>query len=258
VDDPLEREADAVADHVMRMPDPPAGVSQNAPVLSRKCSAREAASTVDKNAAPVVERAVAAGGQGLDINTRGFMESRFARNFGDVRIHTDARAAESAQAVGARAFTVGRDVLFAPGEYQPQRDAGRRLFAHELVHTIQQSGGGAFVQREIPQNQGLGPSTSTPVQPMGNPAPPPARPDSGAFFSAYKDIGYSRWQGEGQRHEVWKFVGGAIGKSFDGRCRRRRLDHRRRKSDLSADPDERAMRSVRRAAPRRGDQGCRL
>jgi hypothetical protein len=55
-----------------------------------------------------------------------------------VRIHADARAAEAARAVRARAFTWGRNVVFAPGEYAPGTPRGRRLLAHELTHVVQQ------------------------------------------------------------------------------------------------------------------------
>jgi outer membrane protein OmpA-like peptidoglycan-associated protein len=68
----------------------------------------------------------------------------------DVRIHTDSRAAESAKAVNARAYTLGRDVVFGKDEYQPNSSVGRRLLAHELAHVVQQGGGaGAEVQREV-------------------------------------------------------------------------------------------------------------
>jgi outer membrane protein OmpA-like peptidoglycan-associated protein len=72
-------------------------------------------------------------------------------NLNDVRVHTDARAAESARAVNARAYTVGRDVVFGQGEYDPQSSAGRRLLAHELAHVVQQTSGsnGQQVQREV-------------------------------------------------------------------------------------------------------------
>ena len=60
-------------------------------------------------------------------------------DFSPVRIHADARAAESAQSVNARAYTVGRDIVFGPGQYAPDTAAGRRLLAHELTHVIQQS-----------------------------------------------------------------------------------------------------------------------
>jgi len=81
------------------------------------------------------------GGQAMDGGTRQFMESRFGHDFGQVRIHTDSRAAESASAIQARAYTSGRDIVFGQGQYQPESDNGKRLLAHELAHVGQQGGG---------------------------------------------------------------------------------------------------------------------
>lgn len=67
----------------------------------------------------------------------------------EVRIHTGARASEAARAVNARAYTVGRDVVFGEGEYQPESSSGRRLLAHELAHVLQNKGNGTQVQREV-------------------------------------------------------------------------------------------------------------
>jgi hypothetical protein len=91
-------------------------------------------------APPIVEEALANGGGSLPDGLRADMEHRFAHDFSNVRVHTHARAAESAAAVGARAYTVGRDVAFAAGEYAPYTGAGRRLIAHELAHVVQQHG----------------------------------------------------------------------------------------------------------------------
>jgi hypothetical protein len=66
------------------------------------------------------------------------MESRFGHDFGRVRVHTDQKAAQSARAVNALAYTVGADLVFSSGQYRPEEADGRRLLAHELVHTIQQ------------------------------------------------------------------------------------------------------------------------
>ena len=78
-------------------------------------------------------------GQPLDTATRAFMEPRFGANLAEVRIHVDETAAKSAQAVQARAFTVGRDIVFGMGQYVPEISSGRRLLAHELAHVMQQS-----------------------------------------------------------------------------------------------------------------------
>jgi hypothetical protein len=76
----------------------------------------------------------------LSENDRAFFEPRFGYDFGQARMYTDTQAAESARAVNARAFTVGRDVLFGIGQYTPGTSEGRRLMAHELTHVVQQSG----------------------------------------------------------------------------------------------------------------------
>jgi len=68
------------------------------------------------------------------------MEPRFGRKFGSVRVHDGERAAESAQAVGAMAYTVGNQVVFGKDRYQPGSAEGRHLLAHELAHVVQQSG----------------------------------------------------------------------------------------------------------------------
>jgi hypothetical protein len=83
---------------------------------------------------------------------------RFGHDFSQVRVHTDARAATVAQSLDALAFTVGDDIAFAPGQYRPGSDEGRALLAHELTHTLQQTGGVARVQRQENVNTGS-PST---------------------------------------------------------------------------------------------------
>jgi hypothetical protein len=93
-------------------------------------------------APPVVHEVLRSPGGALDGETRSFMESRLGHDFSRVRVHDDARAAESARAVGAKAYTVGRDVVFGPGQYAPGNDGGRRLLAHELTHVIQQGASG--------------------------------------------------------------------------------------------------------------------
>jgi hypothetical protein len=80
-------------------------------------------------------------GSPLDAQARAFMEPRFKQDFSRVRVHTGARADESARAVGALAYTVGPHVVFGAGRYAPETAAGRRLLAHELAHTIQQRDG---------------------------------------------------------------------------------------------------------------------
>lgn len=95
---------------------------------------------------PIVHDVLLSPGQAMNAATRAFMESRFGQDFGEVRLHTDAQAAQSAQAVAAHAYTVGSHMVFGAGQYQPESTQGRHLLAHELTHVVQQSGQGA-VQR---------------------------------------------------------------------------------------------------------------
>jgi hypothetical protein len=87
---------------------------------------------------PIVHDVLNSPGQPLDAGTRAFMEPRFGHNFSGVRVHTDARAAESARSVNALAYTVGRNVVFGTGQYAPGTSEGRKLLAHELTHVAQQ------------------------------------------------------------------------------------------------------------------------
>lgn len=90
-------------------------------------------------APPIVHEVLRSSGQPLDGTTRAFMEPRFGHDFSKVRVHTDARAAESALAVNANAYTVGSNIVFA--QQPSSRDgAGGSLLAHELAHVVQQAG----------------------------------------------------------------------------------------------------------------------
>ena len=91
----------------------------------------------------IVHEVLASPGLPLDFSTRHFMESRLGHDFSRVRVHTDARARHSARAVAASAYTVGNDIVFAPGQYQPESSVGRKLLAHELAHVMQNSAAGS-------------------------------------------------------------------------------------------------------------------
>jgi len=162
--DRYEEEADRVAEQVMRMPETRiANRSEMAqpPIMRRSCpKCRKKASerkeveerlqmkplstcashfvqTSPSNVPPIVHEVLRSPGRPLDSATRAFMEPRFGCDFSRVRVHTDARAAESARSVNALAYTVGRDLVFASNLYTPQTN-GRWLLAHELVHVMQQ------------------------------------------------------------------------------------------------------------------------
>lgn len=164
--DAYEQEADQVADQVMRMRDGDVPVVQRMPLtpvngLQRKCTEcekeekekvqrKESGGDAGSHSAPPIVSDVlsSGGGQSMDGGTRHFMESRFGQDFGQVRIHTGGKAAESAAAIQARAYTSGRDVVFGAGEYRPDSESGKRLLAHELVHVGQQGGGNTTVQQQ--------------------------------------------------------------------------------------------------------------
>ena len=154
--DEYEREADRVADQVMRMP---------APKLQRACACggwcptcrskqsgrdraflrtRPAHNSVagEQVAPPVVDEVLRSPGKALDGTARAILEPHFGRDFSHVRVHTDGKAAASARAIDARAYTVGRRTVFGAGQYAPRTPSGLRLLAHELTHVVQQGGAG--------------------------------------------------------------------------------------------------------------------
>ena len=108
------------------------GSGESAPVQ------RQAAGAPDTTAAPPANGST---GHPLDVDTLAFMEPRLGRDLGDVRVHTDNQAAQAARDLSADAFTTGRDIYFAPGQYDPGGTSGRGLLAHELTHVVQQSQG---------------------------------------------------------------------------------------------------------------------
>ncbi|KAA2238783.1 DUF4157 domain-containing protein [Chitinophaga agrisoli] len=147
VDDPYERQADAMADQVMRKAEPFA--------IQRKCAHCEEEEKAQRmpfiqrqangDSAPASEAVTqgihssAGQGQALATDTRSFMESRLGADFSGVRVHTDSQAAELNQELQAKAFTVGKDIWFNSGNYQPGSTEGQHLLAHELTHVLQQS-----------------------------------------------------------------------------------------------------------------------
>lgn len=91
-------------------------------------------------------------GRPLDADVRSQMESAFGRDFSDVRIHTDDKAGELSDHLNAQAFTIGKDIAFKAGEYQPGTEAGHTLIAHELAHVAQQAGAGSFMQKSAAES----------------------------------------------------------------------------------------------------------
>jgi hypothetical protein len=118
-------------------------------------------------APPVVHEVLAGSGKRLDTRTRAFFEPRLGLDLGDVRVHDDARAARSADAVDALAYTVGRDVVFAAGRHAPHTGRGRALLAHELAHVAQQHAAPLAVRRQEPSGEGTAGETPGAVDVAG-------------------------------------------------------------------------------------------
>jgi Domain of unknown function (DUF4157) len=167
VDDPLEHEADAMANKVMRMPEQP--------LVQRKCSHCEEEEKVQMkplaasitpfiqakgvdggNASDTVSQQINASrgsGSNMDRPTQSFMESRFGADFSDVKIHTGEDAVQMSREMDAQAFTVGNDIYFNSGKYNPSSNSGKHLLAHELTHTIQQAGSQATIINRFAESE---------------------------------------------------------------------------------------------------------
>jgi len=132
-----------MADQVMRMTD--SHVDQGALLSSRDSSStlsRKPAAGESRSENNLAHSDLSPGmGQPLPESERAFFEPRFGRDFSGVRVHTGGHAAELAQSVSARAYTLGNDVVFGAGEWSPGTTAGRTLLAHELAHVTQQADG---------------------------------------------------------------------------------------------------------------------
>lgn len=118
--------------------EPQAGTRSQTPEVQRKEDSQTSEHAAAGRPTTATDLASRLGsGQPLDAATRAWFEPRLGRDLAEVRIHTDAGAAEAATQLGARAFTFGQHIAFATGEFQPDSDGGRRLLAHELAHVAQ-------------------------------------------------------------------------------------------------------------------------
>jgi Domain of unknown function (DUF4157) len=150
-DDPLKNEADAMADTIMRMPE------QN--FIQRKCADCEEEEKLQRkplvsfiqrkeaSSGAVVSDIISSqinssrgNGSSMDNSTQTFMQSRFGADFSNVKIHTGGEAVQMNRELNAKAFTVGNDIYFNEGQYNPNSNDGKHLLAHELTHTVQQGG----------------------------------------------------------------------------------------------------------------------
>jgi hypothetical protein len=151
-------------------PQMPAFTPVNSNLLQRKCACggtpgldgecevcrkqrlqRSTSGGAERGGVPtIVHEVLRSPGKPLDPDARAFMEPRFGHDFGQVRVHTDTKAAESAQAVNATAYTVGQELVFGTGQYAPRTMSGQRLLAHELAHVVQQARGGTSAPPPLP------------------------------------------------------------------------------------------------------------
>lgn len=161
--------------------------------VQRKCAACEEEEVQRQETGPgpettpaLVNQVLQSAGQPLDTATRAFFEPRFATDFSNVRIHTNASAAESAQAVQARAYTHGQSIVFNAGEFSPGTSAGKHLLAHELTHVVQQS---TDRSQAYDVRRNCDPSVASCV-----PEPPVSGPESPAEASTTANLEDSRQQ----------------------------------------------------------------
>jgi len=159
--DPLEQEADRIAEQVLGLPEPenlkdedsqdkaqiePANGRTSSSVVSRQAVKNTPGTATENPGAAKAEEtllpsAAISGGAPLSGSARSYMEPRFGHDFSQIRVHTDDRASGSAEALNAHAYTIGSDIVFAAGKYSPGTQDGDRLLAHELAHVLQQRGG---------------------------------------------------------------------------------------------------------------------
>ncbi len=192
--DQYEQEADRVAETVMRMPEPIAsgGVavsgwvkdvhtqpegSADAEKLHRQTMDEEMLEEEEETlqakevsgetpeVTPELEARLNSSrgsGQPLPESVRAFFEPRFGYDFGEVRVHTDGQAMDSARSVKAHAYTLGQDIVFGSGQYAPETPSGKQLLAHELTHVVQQSGADGVRVGQSNEKRGLSPITQLP------------------------------------------------------------------------------------------------
>lgn len=144
--DPLELEADLVAEQVLANKPAHSFSNISTPKIQRRA---EQASAQTEEVPTSVERVLAGSGSALPIAVRKDMEERFGKDFSQVRMHTGSAAEKSAQDVNANAYTVGNNIVFNRGKFSPDTQEGKRLLAHELTHVVQQSGSNTVVERSM-------------------------------------------------------------------------------------------------------------
>ena len=183
--DSYEVEADQVADKVMKMSEHSPQVTHTGALVQRKCAHCEQEEKLQmkplaESISPLIQLSSSesggvapdhvenqinsskGGGNSMDHGTKTFMESRFGTDFSNVKIHTGSEAVQMSRELCAQAFAVGNDIYFNEGKYSPNSDSGKHLLAHELTHTIQQSGGvGRKIQKRCGRSSQTNPNFPT-------------------------------------------------------------------------------------------------
>ncbi|HXM57299.1 MAG TPA: DUF4157 domain-containing protein [Candidatus Dormibacteraeota bacterium] len=134
-----ERQRPAESSPRLTMPSAVLGLQRLAG--NESVSALLAADEEKEARSPVHDVVGSGGGSPIEPGARSFLEERMGQDFSDVRIHTGGKADESARSISAQAYTVGTDVVFRSGAYQPDTPSGRHVLAHELAHVVQQKSG---------------------------------------------------------------------------------------------------------------------
>ncbi len=164
--DIYEKEADRMADQVMQMSDSQSksgGTVTNQNQISpiqrlypqcgeeKELQAKLLGNTIPQVTPHIQTQIDSLRGQGQQLpnSTRSYFGSLSGYDVGNVRLHTDPCAAQLAQSLNARAFTIGRDIVFGAGQYTPQSFEGKKLLAHELTHVLQQGNGRSVIRRKI-------------------------------------------------------------------------------------------------------------
>lgn len=153
---PLEREADRVADTVVRMPGTRNindvanndGVYQSKGKIIQTKTLNNRQQEISKN---TNVNYAGSGGKPLTDSSQDYFESRFGRDLSHIRIHDSNSDYESAQSLNAKAYTLGNHLVFNKDQYSPETQSGKRLLAHEITHSIQQSGGQSSLDSESPE-----------------------------------------------------------------------------------------------------------
>lgn len=141
--DAFEREADQVASTVAM-----GGAAQAVTPMMAASVQREGAGTGGAAGAATAAKAVSSGGRVLSASEAGFFAPRFGQDLSHVRVHEGPQVDQAAAAIGARAYALGNNIALASGEYTPETADGRRLMAHELTHTLQQTTGERTIRRD--------------------------------------------------------------------------------------------------------------